>query len=147
MDLLERAQSLTTVITEYFANATGTRMRVVPTVTPPMTGPVVPAGSESYSIPNLEGRSITSNGTESAFRVGYGRIAADAGSTAPSGIAIIGTSSGGVLISEAGVPAFEPVREGRIFAEVNGPGNTGLAIANPNDAPATINFYSAHVPL
>ena len=52
-----------------------------------------------------------------------------------------GTVPGGTLISEAGVPASEPVREGRIFAEVNGPVNTGLAIANPNDAPATIDFY------
>ena len=34
-----------------------------------------------------------------------------------------------------------PSREGRIFAEVRGPVNTGLAIANPNDAPATIDFY------
>ena len=61
--------------------------------------------------------------------------------TTPSGIAIIGYSPGGVLIAEAGVPASELVREGRIFAEVNGPVNTGLAIANPNDAPATIDFY------
>ena len=95
----------------------------------------------SLSIPNLGGRSITSNGTEADLQEGYGRIRADAGSTTPSGIAIIGYSPGGTLISEAGVPAFEPVREGRIFAEVNGPVNTGLAIANPNDAPATIDFY------
>ena len=46
-----------------------------------------------------------------------------------------------MLVAEAGVPASEPVQEGRIFAEVNGPVNTGLAIANPNDAPATIDFY------
>ena len=96
---------------------------------------------ESFSIPNLGGWSITSSGTEAETQVGYGRIGADAGSNTPSGIAIIGYSPGGVLISEAGVPAFEPVREGRIFAEVNGPVNTGLAIANPNNAPATINFY------
>ena len=96
---------------------------------------------ESFSIPNLGGRSITSSGTEAETQVGYGRIGADAGSTTPSGIAIIGYRPGGVLVAEAGVPASEPVREGRIFAEVNGPVNTGLAIANPNDAPVTINFY------
>ncbi len=99
------------------------------------------AGVESSSMPNLGGWSITSNGTEAETRVGYGRIGADPGSTTPSGIAIIGYSRGGTLISEAGVPASEPVRAGRIFAEVNDPVNTGLAIANPNDAPATINFY------
>ena len=98
-------------------------------------------GTESFSIPDRGGQSITSNGTEAETREGYGRIGADAGSTTPSGIAIIGYSPGGTLISEAGVPATEAVRQGRIFAEVNGPVNTGLAIANPNDAPATIDFY------
>ena len=97
--------------------------------------------SESFSIPNLGGWSVTSDGTEAATKMGYGRIRAAAGSTTPSGIAIFGLRQGGVLVSEAGVPATEAVREGRIFAEVNGPVNTGLAIANPNDAPATIDFY------
>ncbi len=104
-------------------------------------------GTESFELPNLGGQSITSSGTETTTQVGYGRIRADAGRSTPSGIAIIGYSPGGTLISEAGVPASEPVREGRIFAESSGtPGQagsiqTGLAIANPNDAPATINFY------
>ena len=107
-------------------------------VTPPETGTV---GTESFSIPNLGGQSTTSNGTETTTQEGYGRIRADVGSTTPSGIAIIGYRPGGVLVAEAGVPASELVREGRIFAEVNDPVNTGLAIANPNDAPATIDFY------
>ena len=98
-------------------------------------------GTESFSIPNLGGRSTTSSGIEATTQVGYGRIRAEAGSTTPAGIAIFGFRQGGVLIAEAGVPATEAVRQGRIFAEVNGPVNTGLAIANPNDAPATIAFY------
>ena len=103
--------------------------------------PVTPPEPESFSIPNLGGWSTTSSGTERTTQVGYGRIRANAGSTTPSGIAIIGYSPGGTLFAEAGVPASELVREGRIFAEVNDPVNTGLAIANPNDAPVTINFY------
>ena len=98
-------------------------------------------GTESFSIPDRGGRSITSSGTAESLRVGYGRIRADEGSTTPFGIAIFGFRQNGVLISEAGVPASEPVQEGRIFAEVNGPINTGLAIANPNDGPAFIQFY------
>ncbi len=100
-----------------------------------------PPEPEPFSIPNLGGRSITSNGTEADRREGYGRIRAEAGSTTPSGIAIFGFRQGGVLIAEAGVPATEAVQEGRIFAEVRGPVNTGLAIANPNDEPATILFH------
>ena len=95
----------------------------------------------AYSIVDRGGLSFTSSGTAETLRVGYGRIRAAAGSTTPSGIAIFQFRDKGVLISEAGVPAAEPVREGRIFAEVNGPVNTGLAIANPNDETAIIRFY------
>ena len=103
------------------------------------TSPVEP---ESFSIPNLGGWSITSNGMETDTQGGYGRIRADAGSTTPSGLAIFQfRDSEGVLISEASVPATELIQEGRIFAEVEGPVNTGLALANPNDVPATIRFY------
>ena len=103
---------------------------------------VDPPPSQSFSIPDRGGQSITSSGTGETVRVGYGGIRADAGSSTPSGIAIFQfRDSEGVLISEAGVPAARPVREGRIFAEVNGPVNTGLAIANPNDGPAFIQFY------
>ena len=98
---------------------------------PPGTGT---GGSESFSIPDRGGRSTKSSGTAETVRVGYGRIRAEAGSSTPAGIAIFQfRDSEGVLISEAGVPAVESVHEGRIFAEVNGPINTGLAIANPND--------------
>ena len=100
-----------------------------------------PVGTESFSIPDRGGRSTTSSGTAESLRQGYGRIRADAASSTPSGIAIFGLRHDGVLIAEAGVPATEPVQEGRIFAEVNGPVNTGLAIANPNDVLATIRFY------
>ena len=109
----------------------------------PAGGPgISPAGTESFSFPDLGGWSTTSNGTEETVRVGYGRISADAVSTTPSGIAIFQfRDSQGVLIAEASVPATELIQEGRIFAEVEGPVNTGLAIANPNDVPASIRFY------
>ena len=105
-------------------------------------GDTCAAGTESFSIPNLGGWSTTSNGTETTTQTGYGRIRADGvRGTSPAGIAIIGYSPGGTLISEAGIPATETVRQGRIFAEVNDRVNTGLAIANPNGDPATIDFY------
>ena len=113
------------------------------------TGPAValwrdrpPPEPESFSISNLGGWSITSSGDAETVRAGYGRIRADAASTTPSGIAIFQfRNSDGVLVSEAGVPAAGLVSNGRIFAEVNGPANTGLALANPNEVPATIRFH------
>ena len=100
-----------------------------------------PAG-ESFSFPDRGGWFTTSSGTEETVRVGYGRISTGAVSTTPSGIAIFQFRDiQGVLIAEASVPATELIQEGRIFAEVEGPVNTGLAIANPNDVPAIISFY------
>ena len=108
----------------------------------PVSGSGTSPAGESFSFPDLGGWSTTSSGTEETVRVGYGRISAGVGSTTPSGIAIFQyRDSQGVLIAEASVPATELIQDGRIFAEVEGPVNTGLAIANPNDVPATIRFY------
>ncbi len=98
-------------------------------------------GTELFSITDRGGTSISSQGTAQTPTVGYGRIRPDSGRTTPSGLGIFGFTANGVLVSEAGVPAAAPVQSGRIFAEVNGPVNTGLAIANPNDADATISFF------
>jgi len=102
-------------------------------------------GRESFSLTDRGGTSTTSQGTAGTTTVGYGRIRPDAGMTTPTGLAIFGFTQNGVLVSEAGVPAAAPIQQGRIFAEVNGPVNTGLAIANPNDTAATITFYFTDV--
>ncbi len=100
---------------------------------------------ESFSFSDRGGSSTTSRGTATTTTVGYGRISPDSGMTTPSGLAIFGFIQNGVLVTEAGVPAAAPIQEGRIFAEVNGPVNTGLAIANPNDVAATISFFFTDV--
>jgi hypothetical protein len=43
-------------------------------------------------------------------------------------------------VSETGVPATPLLTQGRIYAEIAGTLDTGIAIANPNSSPATINF-------
>ena len=101
----------------------------------------VPTGTETFSLPDRGGTSTTSQGTAGTTTTGYGRIRPDAGMTTPSGLAIFGFTQNGVLVTEAGIPAAAPIQGGRIFAEVAGPVNTGLAIANPNDVAATISFF------
>src|SRR5204862_527388 len=59
------------------------------------------------------------------------------GNTTPGGVLIFGSRSGGVLLTESGVPASPAISSGRIYARVSGGGgagsvNTGIAITNPN---------------
>jgi hypothetical protein len=95
----------------------------------------------TFSVLDRGGTSLVSSGTASAVSTGYARVQPDAGSTTPAGLAIFGFRQNGVLVSEAAVPASGLIQSGRIYAEVNGPVNTGLAIANPNNQTATVSFY------
>ena len=95
---------------------------------------------KSFSVTNRGGASFTSGGTGSAISVGFGRIQADSGFTTPAGIAIFGFRQGNALISEVGVPAVPARTSGRLYAEIAGSVNAGLAIANPNSSAVTINF-------
>jgi len=98
--------------------------------------------SITFAIPNQGAASVQTSGAASApVTVGYGRVVADANFAPPSGFAIFGLRQNNVLISEASVPGSSLIRSGRIYAEIGGSVNTGLAIANPNDAPATISFF------
>jgi hypothetical protein len=99
-----------------------------------------PAGVSPFSVANNSGVSITSTGS-GPLTQGYVRIQPGAGNTTPSGVAIFGFRTNNVLVSEAGVPASPLIQSGRIYAEVNGPVNTGLAIANPSGQDAIISFF------
>ena len=103
-----------------------------------------------FSINDRGGLSITSSGGSGSVIVGYARVGPTVLTTAPirsfleptpAGVTIFSFRQNGVLISEASVPAAPLIQGGRIYAEVVGAVNTGLAIANPNDVAATINFF------
>lgn len=83
---------------------------------------------------------LTQGGAESS-RTGYARVQSDNGSLAPSGFAIYGFRQNNILVTEAAVPINSPIMAGRIYAEVGGPINTGIAVANPNNQPAAISFF------
>ena len=94
-----------------------------------------------YTTSNQGGISLSSSGTLPATVVGYAAIQPNVGSNAPAGVAIFGYRQGGILLSEAGVPASPLITSGRIYAEMNGAVNTGLAIANPNNVAAILTFF------
>ena len=87
------------------------------------------------------GMSWTTSGGAASVQVGYGRIDIPAGSPALAGVAIFGSVSDGTLVAEASVPASTPVLGGRIYAEMRGPVNTGLALVNPNQQATSISYY------
>ena len=94
-----------------------------------------------YSIPDSGGVSFATGGPTEPAGTGYARIHTDDTNTGVSGFAIFDHRQDNVLVSEASVPATGLLTAGRIYAEINSPGTTGLAIANPNAEPATLNFY------
>jgi hypothetical protein len=71
---------------------------------------------------------------------GYIRLQSDTGTT-PAGVAIIGWRHNNFLATEATIPSTTPIQSGRIFAEVEGPVNTGLTLVNPNNQDVTISYY------
>ncbi len=98
-------------------------------------------GVTRYAFADRGGMSFTTLGSSDSPVIGYARIQPDSGQTSPSGLAIFGLRQKGILVTEAGVPVSTLIQAARIYAEVNGPVNTGLAIANPNDQAVTISFY------
>ena len=126
----------------YIADAYGNRiLKLTPADGSTPTYPTVQAAVQPFSITDRGGASFASQGASPTTVSGYGHVAAEVGMTAPDGLAIFGYRQNGILVSEAGVPAVEAVLEGRIFAETDGAVRTGLAIANPNDGPATVRFF------
>jgi len=56
----------------------------------------------------------------------------------PAGLAIFGFAAEWRTGLRAAVPASKTLTTGRVYAEVNGPVNTGIAIVNPNDQDVTV---------
>src|SRR5207247_6457657 len=122
---------------------TGTRVFTVTTpngTSDPFSGFPVFVGTP-FTISNFGGLSLTTEGRSETTVSGYARIQPNSGSTTPAGLAIFGFRQNNVLVSETSVPASLPLTSGRIYAEINASVGTGIAIANPNDSAATINFF------
>ena len=95
----------------------------------------------SYSIPDSGGVVLEPGGPTEPAGTGYARIHRDDSNTEVSGFAIFGLRQDNVLVSETSVAAAGLLTTARVYAEINSPGTTGLAIANPNAEPAVLNFY------
>ena len=99
------------------------------------------ATSAAFLVNNGGADSETTGGDADTVSVGYARMQPGSGRSTPAGVAIFGFRQNDILVSEAGVPASPSVSSGRIYAEVNSPVTTGLAIANPGSTDAVLTFY------
>lgn len=95
--------------------------------------------SSAFSFADRGGISRVSSGTAVQATTGYSRI--DRSGAYPMGLAIFGPRQNNALVSETTVPAADLAYAGRIYAEIGGAVNTGVAIANPNDQFVTVSFY------
>jgi hypothetical protein len=98
-----------------------------------------PASSSPFVVVNRGGTAINT-AAPAALSVGYAKIQANDGLVNPSGVALFQYRPAGVTVTEAAVPASPLIQSGRIYAEVSGPVNTGIAIAKPDSQPATLSF-------
>ena len=96
--------------------------------------------SQTYSINERGAQTFDTTGATPSVTVGYATLQASGGAT-PSSYLTFQFRENAILVGQASVPATVPVQNARIFADVSGPVNTGVAIANPNPSAVTITFY------
>lgn len=104
------------------------------------------SSSFGYTLPPRAVVRLQTSGTAAAAVSGSVRVVPDAGMTAPSGLVIFAFRNGGVVVSEAGVPAERTGTAFRLFAETSGSFpksgslQTGVAITNPSPGTAQVSL-------
>jgi hypothetical protein len=94
----------------------------------------------NFSLADRAGLSKVTAAAADQMTLGYATIDQKTGS-GTSGMAVFEYKKDGIVVSETSVSAAPPVRAGRIFAEIQGEVNTGVAIVNPASEPAVVSFY------
>jgi hypothetical protein len=67
----------------------------------------------------------------------------DSGKSTPVGSGVFGFNPGSILVSESGIPSAVSTTHARVYVDLSGNHNTGLAIANlaNTNASVTINAF------
>jgi hypothetical protein len=104
----------------------------------PLSVRMVSAGSAdsrvSYSIQPGGYLRFVTDGSPAATNVGWAQLVPNSGHTAPVCAAIFGFTQGGILVTETGVPGVTGTTHARIYVDLSGGHDTGLAIANPGSS-------------
>ncbi len=86
---------------------------------------------------------LRTDGSPVDAKIGWVRLTPDEGTSTPVGSGVFDYNPGNVLQSESGVPAALATTHARVYVDLSGNHNTGLAIANLESTPAeiTINAF------
>jgi sugar lactone lactonase YvrE len=109
---------------------------------------VTQAGGDSgssfnYSIPTGGAFRFQTDGLPTTAKVGWVQVKPNGGTSTPVGAGVFGYNPENILVTESGVPATVSTAHARIYVDLSGGHNTGLAIANPTseEARITINAF------
>ena len=102
-------------------------------------GPV--GGATANLSVGVSGLSLTTSGTSQSLSLGYAEVQGDPGFPTPAGTVIFGYRQNDILATETSIPATPLVESGRIYAQLNGTTDTGVAIVNPNAVPTQVSYY------
>jgi hypothetical protein len=94
--------------------------------------------SFTYSIPVGGAFHFQADGSPAEAKVGWARLTPSDLRSTPVGSGVFTYNPGAILVSESGVPSVIPTTHARIYADLSGNHNTGLAIANVESAAASI---------
>jgi hypothetical protein len=78
------------------------------------------------------------DGLPADTKAGWVRLDPDAGTSTPIGSGVFGYNPGSILVSESGIPSAVSTTHARVYVDLSGNHNTGLAIANVTGADASI---------
>ncbi len=97
------------------------------------------AGSQfQYTIPAGGFVRLVTDGSPAEVDAGWAQLTPDVGSTTPVSAAIFSYARGTVLVTESGVAATTATTHARIYLDLTGGHDTGLAVVNPGSAPLRI---------
>jgi hypothetical protein len=93
-----------------------------------------------YSVPPGGFFRFQTDGFLPDAKKGWVQLIPDPGTFAPVGAGVFSYNPGNVLISESGIPSSPATKHARIYADLTGTYNTGLAIANVSGMSSSISI-------
>lgn len=91
-----------------------------------------------YSIPSGGAFRFQTDGSSTVVKVGWVKLTPDLYAPMPVGSGVFGYNPGNVLVSESGIPATESTLHARVYVDLSGNHDTGLAVANVGSMTADI---------